>query len=1017
MPLTIELLPDPAANDLRLTELVSRRSTPLERLNILHGSGLQRLATQRMLARASGGGLAAFYGFTPVDLAQLAAQLGNPPPRIAWPRGADLASLERVLSDLTLPQLDPVAPGVPQALLRTLTDLREAALTPDRVPEGALRTVFAAWRDALSGAADRTSRYEDAVAQTTPRSAFQEALGGAPLVVSGIYDLTRIQRLLLARLADAVDVHMLLIAPSDAPASPPRRTLDALCRELQPRVVQSAIPPTPLAPHRFFSVGDPTAEADEIAQRILQLGREGIAFHRVAILHQQGAPGDDRLCAALDRAQIPSWRIGGRQLSHSPVGFAVQSLIRILLNPSALERTTLIDWLSHRALQPRPLGITAHPTAWDQIAVEAGLTRGLSEMRERLESWHALSRNQNGRDLADILADLCSRSQLLAEAESWSAAAQALVDAVDAYIADRDDNSDQAELLAASRETIGQVAANDALGSPWSQSTGLTALNRALGASVVRDPRRLVGGVNIGAATGPARGIRYDAIFAAGVAERVFPAVGRQDPLLNDRQRAEINARIPDALALQRERSDSDRQAWDLLRSAARVACCASWSRRSSAVGGPARPSTFILEAAAASLDPAARPYSEQSLGQLGRIQRIASVGVAAVQTELNVGKVADQCSLELSMLSAANVDINEVLPQVWPESDSAIYARQRRSRPAFTEFDGLLHADQLDNWRPLERSWSAAALETLVTCPYRFYLRNVVGARGDDEADRPDRKRRDALARLIRRILSTWVREYEHFKSDRTWFEYADSSSYLNTVARRILDSPADTGILGPPAAISAARSEIMRDLDRARRRESLDARDGWRPLEVNVAFEGASIRVSTNRTLLLQGVIDRLDAHVGGRYRALSFYAGRTLPDVRGFINGSSFDSIASLAAMTQRGIAIRDAEVEHRSVTARGEFQSQRLTGESLITRGSASAPSDAERLGRTLAVVADHLESANFIPEPGQPARERPNCRQCAYESTCTPDLVQRLQHKTRHDPDPVRELTVLRRQRP
>ena len=63
---------------------------------------------------------------------------------------------------------------------------------------------------------------------------------------------------------------------------------------------------------------------------------------------------------------------------------------------------------------------------------------------------------------------------------------------------------------------------------------------------------------------------------------------------------------------------------------------------------------------------------------------------------------------------------------------------------------------------------------------PYRFYLRHIVGVRAEAESERPYQQQRQTLGRLIRRILSSWAREYEHFKSDRTWFEYTDSASYL---------------------------------------------------------------------------------------------------------------------------------------------------------------------------------------------------------------------------------------------
>ncbi len=1026
MALTIEILPDPAANDLRLRQLVSQRSGPLERLNVLHGSALQRLSTQRMLTEANGGALAALYGFTPVDLAQAAAALGDPPHRRPWPPGADLAALRSMLQTLPLTRLDPDAPGVPSALLRTLTDLREAALSPNHLPDGDLKRIFTAWRDLVRECADRTSRYEDAVSASTPADAFREALGGAPLVVSGIYDLTRIQRLLLARLADATSIRMLLVLPLDDPASPAVKTLAALQRELNPSVIRSTIPPQPLAPDHYFSVGDPTDEANEIATRVLQLGREHVPFHKVAILHQQGASTDDRICAALDRADIPSWRIGGRQLLRTPVGHATRSLTQVLLDPESVERGALLDWLSHRALRDGLVGVDRRVGNWERVALDVGLGRGLYEMCDRLDRWQDSSPSDDAADLAHVLEDLSERSRELVAASSWSEARDTLLDAFDDYVEQEpDDKSEQYALLLAAREILDQLAAHDALHSPWSPRGGLDVIERALSARVVRDPSRLIGGVNVGAATGPARGIRYRAIFAAGVSERVFPAVGREDPLLTDDERAAINARIPDALALQRDRADSDRHAWALMRGAATDRFTASWSRRSSATGGPARASSLILEAAGSGEGVSGVMESEAALTDRGRIERISNAATFAAAASVDgqarewarVLDVPDERSFGLKLLSEPAVDVRAVLEEIWPGAESAEHARLRRNASRFTEFDGLLRESALpEDWSPLDRSWSAADLETFVVCPYRFFLTQIVRVGGSVEGGRPDRPRRDAHGRVVRQILSSWVREYEHYKSDHTWYEYADTPQLMNTIARRILDHAAEAGLLGPAAVISAIRNETLRDLDRTRRREVSDARDGWRPLEVNTRFDDAPIRVVGGRNIRLRGLIHRIDEHAGGRRRALSFFTGRSLPDVRGFVNGSSFQSVAALSALTQRGVPIAQAEVEHRSVTHRGNFESQTLRGESLTVTGARGAPSDGERLRDVLGTIADQLEAGRFIAYPGHPARDRPNCRQCAVESSCTADIGLRYQHKSRQNADVVRPLETLRRQR-
>ena len=1029
MPLTIEILPDPAANARRLTQLVSERSSPLERLNILHGSGLQRLATQRMLAEANGGALAGIYGFTPVDLAAAAARLGESPHRNAWPAGADLSAVQQVARNVPLNSLDPDAPGVPSALLRSLTDLREAALSPDDLPNGDLRTIFSAWQEHTSNVADRTSRYEDAISPATPTSAFAEALGHRPLIVSDIYDLTRIQRLLLARLADAIDVRMLLVAPTDDPSAPPHRTVAALRRDINVRVVRSQLTPEPLAPDHYFSVGDPTAEADAISARILQLARQGTAFHDIAILHQQGAPSDDRICAALDRAGIPSWRIGGRQLADTPIGQAATSLVHILLSPDSVDRTTLFDWLSHRSLRERPLGIARRPAHWERIALDAGLAEGLAAMQHRLSGWNDLDAD-DATDLAEIIHDLCQRARELDDATSWRAAADMLIDALDTYL---DDGLADHDVHPALNDTLAMLSAHDTFGSAWSPAGALTSLNRAVRSRVVRDSARLIGGVNIGAASGPARSIRYDAIFVAGVAERVFPAIGREDPLLTDRDRAAINSRIPDALALQGERGHSDRHAWSLARRSAKRQFSASWSRRSSAVGGPSRPSILILESAHPDPEPpAATPQgrtllSESTLAEQGRIERIDSAVVTPSLSAADVSaedwsrvlEASDAHSFDLALIAAPGVDYQLALANAWPLADASKEARLQRNASQFTVYDGYLNdAVATDQWRPLERVWSAAALETFVRCPYRFYLRYIVGAEATLESDRPDQSQRQIAGTLIRRVLAKWALEFLDASTSNnsdTWLQYVEQSHHLSAVAGPILDAAENIGGLGPPAVSPPMRNDILEDLDRCRRREVINARDRWTPLDVSISVDDASLRLARGRKLRLRGDMDRIDIDTNGNQRAILFSIESTLPDVHGFVNGSSFQSVAALAGLNQRGIKIHQAEVEHRSITRAGHFESQTLKGTSLTSTGGPAAPRDGERLRDTLSIIASHLESANFVPYPGHPLRDRPNCQRCPYESCCTADIGRRYEHKVRKDPDVIRQLEQLRRQ--
>ncbi len=1027
MSLTIELLPDLAANDLRLQQLVQERASPLERLNLLHGSALQRLSSQRMLAEASGGGLAAVYGFTPVDIAQAAALHGDAPPRHRWPPGADLAVLSELLPTLSLQQFDPAGPGLAGAMLRALTDLREAALSPDDLPRGDLQTVFRAWRETVGDCNDRTARYEDAVSPITGADAYRAALGDAPLVVSGMYDLTRIQRLLLGRIADATDVRMLLVAPFDDPQTLPMQTAATLQRETGARIVRSKLSAMPLAPDHYFSVGDPTAEADEIARLILEMANDGLVWRRAAVFHQLGAPADDRICAALERADVPSWRIAGRQLSLTSIGRATLGLVELLLDPDRAQPSECLDWLSHRALRARPLNVVRRPVRWEPYGLELGRSGGLHALRERLRTL-ADDTSDATDGLETIIADLSDRARALATSQScqsWQTASARLVDAFDTYL---DESSNDTASFEASRETLSDLRDHDQLGRPWVASEGLMALRRAFGGRVVRDPRRLVGGVNVGAAAGPARGIRYDAVFAADVAERIFPAVARQDSLFSDAARSAINRRVPNALPLQRDRADTDRHVWSLMRRAARQRFVAGWSRRSSAIGGPSHASNLLLEAASATLDPADAPYSESDLSQRGRIRRLPSAATTVTpgpdqvvaddwRLPLSAG---DLQSLDLALLSAPGVDGRALSPLIWPAAEQADHARRRRNASQFTEFDGLLDRSASKRpWRPLEQAWSASALETYVTCPYQFFLQHVLHstvAEAAEAADRPNQRQHAQIGELARRALREWSRRHLESPEDQTWRDYAAQAPLLREIAARVVADELGLSEAEPPAVEQRISDRVCADLEHVRRRELSESRDGWRPIAVSVDYSDATVRVSRNRRLRLRGRIDRIDQHRSGRQRAMIWVSGSSLPDPSGFVNGSSLEAIAALAALQERGVAIRDAEVVFQSIGAEGHLAAQRLRGELLTTQGGVDAPSAAERLRDTLTAIADGLEAANFIATPGQPPRDRPNCANCAYDAVCASDIGHRFQHKLNRHPEPVRALEIIRRRR-
>lgn len=1040
MSLQIEILPDLASAERRLSEFVRARPSPLMRVNLLFGSALQRVDAQRRLADEFGGGLASVHGYTPVDLAEAAVQRGQAPPRRGRPRGGEIAAVRELLERLQLSRFDPDAPGLSSALLRSFTDLREAALTPDDLPDGDLRRAFADWRELMGEIGDRTAIYEDAVSEATDRAAFREALGDAPLIVTGVSDLTRIQRLLLHRCSEAVDVRMLLVDPagSDVDPSIPRTTASWLEGDAGAEIARSRIADESLVDTSCFSAADPVSEAEEIARRILELGRDGVPFDRVAVLHQQGSAADERIAAALARAAIPVWRIGGEPVARSAPGRAARDLLRILLTDGEqLERVSLIDALAQPGLaDPLTIGdaeVVRRPEQWERVADAAGLIRGWQAMQGQLGQWLDANRERAGaaEGLSIVIADLASRAERVSQARSWSEAGTVLADTLSTYL--RHDSADGGEPSQSSREmtveVVWRLSELDQHALDYRPNIALSATLRALDGAVLRDRNRLIGGVNVGAANGPARGIRYDAVFVAGCAERVFPAPGRQDPLLPDELRAAINRRVPGALPLQSERAASDRHVFRLLRQAARRRFTASWARRTSAIGGPSRASSLLLEAAAEPVNAEDRPAaleSEQELIDRGRLLRLPS-GVSGVtprteQVESGdwtpVLRALDERELRVALLSAPGVRLGSLLPTLWPSAEFAIHATQSRNEPYFTEFDGQLRMPP--DWDPLSREWSASALEMYVRCPYRFFLSEMLGVESVSErSDTGGVSRGRLIIRTLRRWESEWLRESSEAQRP-TWLEFTSDGDRLVALAGRILSDARARGLLGPDAVADQVEQEIADDLDQVRRREVADARDGWRPVEILRPYEDASLGIGGGRSLRLRGQLERIDSHADGRLRAVRYEAGSLDPGIEGFRNGRVLDPVADLSALLprlrQEGVGIDRAEVVLRSVSADGEFASQTLRGSDFTRRGSPSAPAAADDLIQTFGTIIDGIGVGSFIANVGHPLARRPNCRRCPYEPACTPDIGARIERKSTQDQERVRALSILRRKR-
>lgn len=998
------------------TVAAARNEDPHAPLTILIGSNILG-AHLRMTLAGRLGGLFNVRFLTFADVAEALAPGAGEGVAHA-PRYADRIIIhELVLSGGVSPVFGAAAKtkGFGDALRATFSDLAESGCSP-RVARAIAGTgaskgrLGEMTREVLSLYVRFRERIESLGGDV--QSAFQTALSGpvppflgTRIYAYGFYDFNEMQRRLLAHLARECEVS-LFIPWGEGKAY---RFVATTRKRLEESHFETVILPgtgegVPAPKSKLMNVPDEEQEIREIVRRILALaGASDVRFGEIALVIPSVEAYGELCREVFDEANVPYYLRAGAFSGRSAAAKSARGLLAML--GGVMERRDLVEFLVSLPLRPagESAGTSDHFALWVRESAEAGLAgeRGWIEESAALVTRLALDAEKCPEERAaleaavevDSLIGTIVRARKAARREStWRDHATAFAALVREIVPESED-----------RETVcGAVeglSALDRTGSTVSFETFSLIAEAALseiGASVGR-----FGGEGVNILTfAEARGLSFKTVFIPGLAERIFPTTIRQDPLLADRVRCELNVISEGAIFLpaKSDRLDEEALLFELARRSARDEIVCSYPRFEEGTGKERIPSSFLRFIEAYSIDGAHKAGLD--------CERVSRLAPAARGVEL---LSADELDFEKARGYAGGGD--GALPDNIFFSRGARLVRGRWGTPSrFTPYDGVFSSKEaLAGLRAIleEQKWrfSPTSLEAYAGCPFDYFLTRILGVEVLEEPERMVSLGPSERGILIHRILARLFGELrERGLLPLSAAPAEEVFGIADLVVTRLLEEFSKTEPVGLPVFWEMDKRLVRESVRLLIEEERLEA-DGFVPSQFEKWFGGDrdGIDVSCEcggRSVSFKGRIDRIDTAADGQFRVIDYKTGKLAGKDQDLAHGTALQlPIYLMAAARILGAEIRAGEARYRHVGA-GEGRSAVVFSGSLWDEGRAE-------FDRIIDVITRGIERGIFFaPADGEA------CRYCDVRIACPADMPRLFARKAAKD-ERAREYIDLR----
>jgi superfamily I DNA/RNA helicase len=661
------------------------------------------------------------------------------------------------------------------------------------------------------------------------------------------------------------------------------------------------------------------------------------ALHEIAILPRQSEPFAQLLCETAAARDIPTHNAAGKPLLQHIAARAYLTLLETartqLGRAAAMEFATLAPLDPHKFLPPELLN-GFNPAEWDRLTATLGILRftdaeshsnRLTAHLSKLQ-WRKSQRDPEDPDatqtdtdreilvtraLGIFLRELSKKLRPILPPETpkpntqnptpsafpWSNLLKHSLAAFAHFVAPA-----HVEQISAALAPLAEL---DAFQPAVTLDTFVRYARKSLEAETVRDTQFEDGGIFIGGVMA-ARGLTWRTVILAGLVEKNFPRLVREDPILLDAERAEINSLLPDntsppqnlkpktqnpsvfpsRLDLKLRGLDEERLLFQLACESAREKLILTFPRLDPAQGRPRVPSMFLLQAIEAITG---KPLELKNLGDCPLLRTIRlntrpDAAAALDATELHLAQFHALRSQKIARIAPL---LRVIAPSLehglrahrarWGEQTATIYDGVFADAAARAAIAALLAADA--------RQFSTTAFETYAHCPRCYFEEKVLGIKDLDEPEEtvqlPPLELGSLVHKILQRALADLMREeklpLDPARQRQHWMR-------IEKIAAEEFAQAERNGFTGIPLLWEIQKERILTALSAFLADEYDRQADGLLPRLLEWAFgsfldetSGASavaIKLPHGETLTFRGKVDRVDEHAQHHWRAITDY-----------------------------------------------------------------------------------------------------------------------------------------------